>query len=359
MIIFIINYISILIYGFFYLLKPTQKCKIIITFIITIQLIFLLGFRKYNINTDTLNYYFLYSKLELGDYSSFWGDGFSFSNEYVYKLLNFLAWKLGFTFQTFLFFVAILEIIPFSIFIYKNSNNFITSFVILLSFSFYFYSFITIRQFLAYGLMLLNVENVFKRKWLKFFIVVLISSQIHISSLFFIPAFFLFRLKPSFKTITTFFIIGVLFLLFRKTIITFIINGLFPSYQIIETTSIAFLLFNMFIFLCCLFIYNYYHRSLGLLEANSGENQNNSYFLMCFLTGILLMVFCTITDNALRIAQFYSIFIIIVIPNCVNYLDKKTQSLVYPMVYIILAIVFLKTMDSISANMPQYVAFWM
>ena len=358
MLVFYINFFTMFLYGFLYLLKPIKKVKLIITILISAQLILLLGMRKYDINGDTFNYYYYsFRYLEMGDFSSFWGKTFSISGNYIYKVFNLIVWRLGGNYQAFLFVMALLEIIPFSIFIYKHSQNFVMSFVVLLSFNFYFYSFITIRQIIAYGIMLLNIENVFNKKPIRFIAIVLLVSQIHISALFFLPAYLLIYFKPNFTTLSIFGLIGIFFIVFGKALLTLVINLFFTKYEIIESPSVVFLLFNLFIFLLCFVIY----KKTNDVDASQTKDEfqtKNNYFLMLYLTGILLMTFCTITNNALRIAQFYSVSVILVLPNCLSKMDKQTKIITYPFVYIGLFFVFLRIMSSVSTGMPAYIPFW-
>ena len=356
MLIFYLNIFTVIFYGFLYSLSPTRTTKKILIVLITLQLILIVGLRSYKINTDTLNYFYTFKRLDKETFSQFFAPTNIASDNYAYKFLNYIVWAIGLDFQCLLIITACLEIIPFSIFIYKHSKNFIFSFLLLLFFNFYLYSLITIRQTIAYGFMLLNIENIIKRRPFRFIFFILLISMVHISTIVFLPAYLLLKVKPTKKTLVCYMTASVLIFALRHVLVNFLIGAIFTDYKIVESPSYMFLLFNLLIFLVSLYLVKKYKANF----LSKTEEELNNFFLIIFLTGVLLMIFGTVADNALRIVQFYSVIVIVLVPNSISLVKPKdTKKLLTVIAIIFFFAAYIKISSSIfSENMPEYIPYW-
>ena len=117
-----------------------------------------------------------------------------------------------------------------------------------------------------------------------------------------------------------------------------------------------FLLFNLLILLVSLYLVKKYKANF----LSKTEEELNNFFLIIFLTGVLLMIFGTVADNALRIVQFYSVIVIVLVPNSISLVKPKdTKKLLTVIAIIFFFAAYIKISSSIfSENMPEYIPYW-
>lgn len=369
--IYYIYFLSILGYMFIDIAFRRYRPKKFLMILMTIQFVLLVGFRDVSVGTDTINYFEIFNYLETENFSAFW-QGTTEKHTYVFRFINFIVWKLGGSFQLLLVIVAAMAVIPVMNYIYKNSKDYILSVLIYFSFNYYLWTFITIRQSIAYGLALLSIQYIKKRKLKPFLIIMLLSSGIHISSLFFIPAYWLYKLKISSKTLIKILVIEALVYAFRIPIAQLLINTMFKSYTIQMSDSLANYLLHILIAVFALLMYKsnylpkYEERIKALGTENSNqieiENEEKSFIefeYILFLVGTIVMLGCSVTSNGLRIANFYAIQILLILPNIVYFTNDRLGKLLVKLGVVVgCFFVFNMTLDELALRSMEYVPFW-
>lgn len=92
--IYYVNLFSVFLYGIIYICFKNKKIRKGIIFIFNIQLVCLTGLRKYTVGVDTKQYYYWFRYLIGNNISKFWNQSIN-KGAYLYKLLNYVIWKLG------------------------------------------------------------------------------------------------------------------------------------------------------------------------------------------------------------------------------------------------------------------------
>lgn len=189
-----IYFVIIIILFFFTICKEFPECRSInyVLFIIsTFILVLFAGFRG-NIEPDYLNYADIYKEsivtsrnntdIELGYF-------------YFNKVLNYL----GFGFQWVVFLMAAITIGIKAYFFKKYSPNYIFSLLLFYCSVYFLYDFIVIRQAFALSLFFVALPYLLERQFIKYFVIILCASTIHISALVLLP--FYFFLNKNFNVI--------------------------------------------------------------------------------------------------------------------------------------------------------------
>lgn len=115
--------------------------------------------------------------------------------EYGFQLLKY--WLLNLTYNYFwLFFVSAIIVVCSYLFIFKKlSRNYWLSVFIFITFNYYTFFFNGLRQGIAMAIIVLATPYLIKKEFLKYFLIVLIASLFHISSLIMILFYFIIKLK--------------------------------------------------------------------------------------------------------------------------------------------------------------------
>ncbi len=334
MIPFTIIIIEILILGFLYYTKYISKKNFCI--IVCISLVIVSGFRGISVGlNDTENVYLPSFELvsntpwnhlfELRKTTSNLNDvGFLI----IIKLLSEFKSEFLFIFMTSAPFIIIC-----CRFIYKYSKEPITSFVLFMSLNLYFGSFYLIRQTVASFFLLIALELLLKKKNILFFVFVIIAGTIHSTAYIFILAFPLCKFKMPFILQ-----IGVMVgsLIFAQ-------YGLPLWNSIVEYFSSYFYYYTR---------YNYsavgeFGQSwiIGFIivcisrlsyDKMNEDDKNINAFINLSVIATMFYGFMPLLSEFSRIAMFFGIGYIILLPNTIFYLrNRDFKYAFYAMVTII------------------------
>ncbi|WP_298505526.1 EpsG family protein [uncultured Maribacter sp.] len=199
-----------------------KKIFYLCTFLSTV-LIFVASIR-FEIGFD----FFLYRKIfeELPSFFSL------FSNmefEIGYTLFSFIVKLISNSFQFFLFVIAITTIILSQKSIIKHSPYPLISMFIYICFFYFFVVMGQMRQGLSMAVLFYSYKYIIKNNFRHFFITVLIASSFHISSLIFLPAYFVVRKKIKVSKILKAFIAILLINTFLIDYIVKLVHTLYFS----------------------------------------------------------------------------------------------------------------------------------
>lgn len=316
------------------------------------QWILISGLRHMSIGADTDAYRIMFEttkNLSWGDIiENFNSILFSGSNgkDPGYMIFEKLCQYITTNYQVYLIIIALIFTIPLGIIIYRYSKNPCVSFLI---YSCLFYSFFAItghRQTIVTGLgVLLGYELIKQRKFVKFMLSIIILSTIHKSVLFFIPFYFIATKKITFKYSIFILISFIAICIFRNKLISFItlLVG-YESYAQQFEGAGTWTFTAMFLLVVIVGIW----RSPIILKK---DNTDVTIWYNAVFTALLLVPFTFVDPSIMRAVQYFSIFIILLIPEIISSFNIKERPLVYYTSMGVMILMFIK-------NNPRYMFFW-
>lgn len=314
--------------------------------------IILSGFRHLSVGDDTEAYKNSFERVE----HSSWGDLFQnvydkyFLGEEIkdpgYRIVEKIANIFTDNYQVYLIFIALIFFVSMGIFLYKFSSNPYVSYIL---FSTLFYSFFAItghRQTIATAIVvLIGTFFIKKKKFVPFLVITLLASTIHISCLCFLPFYFISKIKINKATLIMYwgaiagsFILRYELLEFLQSIIGY------EQYQDYEGAGAGTFLYLLLI---VGLVATFFHKKL--LEGNSQIMQISINALMtaCFFSSLLL-----INQSTMRVVQYFSLFLMLLLPEISKIFPKKNDRAIYTMVITLVLVVLL------VMNNPEYKFFW-
>jgi hypothetical protein len=276
--------------------------------IIAVVLTLLAGFRAIGVSQDDFNYAYMFDSVY------YYEDWFRSRNELMavvipVTLKNFGIYSYATVFLTFSALGVSLKLTA----IKKYSTNFYFSLLFYYSYFFFLHEMTQIRAGVAIGILMFTITDIYKRNIYKFIGKVLIASTFHISSLIFLPMYFLNSKKINVKVylsvlIITFFI-GVTRAVNVFTIIPGFssmnqkltayqtLNSIFDEVNLLNSTNIFYLL--------VLTVLLIFHNQLSQVSKYAIIN-----FKIFFFAVTSLFFFSSVPPLAWRISELFSVFII-------------------------------------------------
>ena len=313
-------------------------------------------------HSDTWNY------LNSFDYSQFisWGDVFKqFIPTYFAPTYDGLLSKdPGFTvfekivriftsdYQVYLIVIAILCIVPLSLFIYKNVKNYTS---ILLAYSYYVYFYFSyipnssIRQSLALGLLFFSYDYLQKNKLIKSLLILVLASTLH-KSVFIFALFVILHRMGLHKIVFTNAIWLFFIVLFSYQVFAPLLAQLGDVYSVYANTdfytthqrSYTYLAFSLLIYLLILI-------PLITKKENEFEDYRMAYLASSF--ALLLTPLLLLEPTILRIIVYFAVWNFVLIPHSVNLYEKSMGNVIL----IVLIVLFLMTSFRVTND---YRFFW-
>lgn len=128
--------------------------------------------------------------------------------------------------QCFIIFSSILSIVPYGIFIYRNSEDVVFSTIFYITFHVYMNSFNIVRQAMAVGIILSGLEILKRKQYIRYLIYVLIAALIHTSAI--VAVLYILADRLKFKKTS----------IYSLTVVTLVI---IVGYNVIFSTALGFL----------------------------------------------------------------------------------------------------------------------
>lgn len=315
------------------------------------QWILVSGLRDWSIGADTYEYYLAFERVK----SIPWSTLIENVTEYLfqglkikdpgYALLTKIFQIFFKDYQMFLVAIAVVFMVPMAMWIYKYSASPCTSFLI---FSTLFYSFYAItghRQTIATALIVFGgYEYIRNHKWVKFGVVSFVAYLIHKSSLVFVPFFFLTMISvtPKYKKIC---ITAIAFISILGNRLYGPIASLigYSDAQVNSTIGGADLYAALLVALSIITLY---------LHPRIKRYREDADFLY-HATAITLLSALLVFQNQsfMRIQQYYSLFIMITVPEVLNSVKREHRLLAYLAFGLVMVLY-------IMSNDPYYQFFW-
>lgn len=312
--------------------------------------ILLSGLRGLSVGADTEAYAIMFEQSAYSPWSDIWQNVVL---KYIYRIdvpgKDFGYFLLQKVFRTFtgsytlwLLFIAIVFTVPMAILIYRYSSNACISWIV---YSTLFYSFFAItghRQTIATAIVVWGgLECIRKRKLIPFLLLTFIAYTIHASAICVLPFYWISQLKVTKAKLSIYMVGIVAAFLLRNQLLVFLqsIVG-YEFYQQYEGARAGVFLFLLIAMAVFTFIF--------WEQIQNSDNQVlnmsvNALMMACVFSPLLL-----INPSCMRVVQYYSVFIIFLIPEFRFAFHDNSKALFLRIIAIIMILLLVKQMPSYS-----------
>lgn len=331
----------------------SKKRRKIFCIIATVGWILLSGLRDVTVGSDTKAYFRFFTQIKGTSWETIFKMLYAkyFKGQPIkdpgYSLLEKIFQIFSKDYQWFLVFIAVLFFVGMGIFIYKYSCNPYVSFVL---FSCLFYSFFAVtghRQTIATATgVWIGVEFIKKKKLIPFLILIALSSTIHHSVICFLPFYWIAQFKVNKYTLIIYWVAVALAFLFRDPMFEFLKRVMgYDKYEEFEGAGSG-----VFLYLLLgvgVFVTLFYEKLVEGEEGGMITLSINALFCACVFSSLLL-----INQSTMRVVQYYSIFLMILLPKISSIFSKYKETLVFDVICTALMVLLL------IFNNPVYKFFW-
>jgi len=315
------------------------------------------GLRNVAVGDDTFAYYNLFETVRFFRWSWIWEDvgnyyfrglGKDPGYEVVEKLIQYLLPN----YQLFLLLIAGIFFTALGHFIYRNTellSDAVLAYVLYSCLFFLFFSITGQRQTLATAAALYGFEFIKSRKWYFFFPLILVASSIHRSVLIFLPFYFLASFRRTGLYMATMLLLFPLLMLYRQELSTAITEfGHYQEYSFYHEKTGTYTFTAMLLILAIV--------ALWRMKAVVAQHEYVRRFYNAFVIAIFLTPLTWVNPSNMRAVQYYSIFLLVLVPPVVNSLEVESRGL-RRLAYVvsILVLVILLVRSNIHA---EYKFFW-
>jgi len=331
-----------------------------ISFKITMILIFFLfALKAPTVGRDILGYKKVYDYMV----NATWTDFDVCWMEWGYEFLMMIFVHIfHFKFQTFMIAIYAFVFWSYYNFIKKYSNDYTTSMLIYICFTFSTFDMSAVRNMLAVAICLrayVHLEKFGKKEVLKFIFLVIMAAQIHTAAYVFLLALPLIKLPINAKTILLYTMTVAGMFVFRDYLYVIVNTIRDVSMEGIDIggNTIMYLLFVAFsvVIISLSNTQNKQYvrkmqkinfKNKEIVEKLSHEDIINP--LKMVLTGVCLLIFSSVSV-LIRLAQFFQFFIIVLLPNSVARLNFRTRVIAKLLIYIFLVVYYWKYALSVNS----------
>lgn len=261
--------------------------------------LFLVSALRYNVGVDYQNYINVFNRIQ-NNLPVHTEPIFNAIVKYVQKN----AWNQQWIFCAFSFLTVFIFIKA----IYDQSKNFVFSIFLFVCLGYYFYTFNSIRYYVAVAIALYSIKFLAKDRYILFLVCICLGSLFHKSIFIVILLYPLckLRLKMSYIVMTNY--IG-LALLFFKNYIKKLIFVFYPSYQNSVYDNEAVSYFNILLSILLLILSVVYYRN-----SIAGKKVSIIHFNM-IIGSFLIYTYCWWIPTVSRIGYYFIVSSIIHLPN--------------------------------------------
>ncbi len=288
-----------------------KKSAVSNTFLVlAFSILFLFSAIRYQVAIDYISYEQIFERIRKG-YSVYTEIGFNL----VVKLISLFTDNNRWIFAVF----SLLTILPIYKVIKKRSKDWGLSTFLFISLGYYFLSYQSIRQYLAYMIALYALDQLIDKRYGLFILWSIIGTAFHKSCCIILPVYLMaqFRWGPVWKTL--FFASGFLIIKARAILRNFIFM-FYPSYEGSAYDRINISYKNLLLCLCfCTVIFLCCYRKEKNRETKTLEN-------LCLIS-LYFYLFCWWIPEVSRIGFFFLIPVCILFPNILAVFRNRRQRL--------------------------------
>lgn len=319
--------------------------------ICALVLITLASLRGDSVGTDTLGYINDYFRLDQYSYQELLS---RYRDNPGYYLLSKVFADLGFSVEFWFGFVEMVYISAVYSLISRFSKDKAFSFLMFLILGCYSFSLSGLKQTLAMGIALWAFVCLYNNKNIEYFLLIVLSFFFHKTSVVFLAAFFLMKLKDSKKL---FILLTIAFLVFvvaydqiaRRSIIYYdnehYLSYLDESKSYSATTFIVYLT----IFTFSLFFFPKYIKEK--------YDEAKAVMVMSYL-GLITLPLAFSIASAFRISLYFSVFLDLLLPNCLFYIKRARNRLVIKVMIIFILLIYFIYVNRNGGSTVPYVFYW-
>ena len=186
-----------------------------------------------------------------------------------------------------------------------------------------------LRQILALILVLSSYKYLINKKYIVFFIYILIASQFHYTSFVFVVTVLLHRITISKKNVLIYFMILVVSFMFSGTILNYVMSQMniydqyleSDYYNIVDEPKLACIL-HLLIDLSILLL-GYISKCYAKTELS--RSLDNNFMMKLIMIGSIFWALSVNFSTIGRVAMYFDVFSIVFIPNAI-YSIKSSKS---------------------------------
>lgn len=333
-----------------------EKKKKAYVFFAGILLFLVMGLRHKYVGIDTMRYLERYRVSGKLDWSFFLDTSQWIKQEMGFTLVGKILHTLGVGNQMYLVLYALFISVCISRFVYQWCRNYFLGFYLHATIGLFTMSMSGIRQSIACCICWFAVEDILKKKPIRFVLLVLLAATFHQSAIFFLAFYFVRYLKLS-KVSGWLVWLFCLTLVFLRpvliTILTFLMPVKYDIYGMISDkhpVNPALVWIALLIPMFCLFFWE---------RKKMVSKEDEQLYSMCFFGSFLYAIITTLSlsSNMIgRMSQYYYIFNVVLLGNIVSEIeDYKTRYIVFLFTLLLPGYMFFKSQ---SLGISPYYFFW-
>lgn len=316
-----------------------------------IFLMFLSAFRNESVGIDTKGTYLFWfqriSQLNWDEMQTYFYKDWTFW--YGNKLLSLLTKE----YQYLLGICACASLFLIIRYIYKYSSDDILTYFIFVGCGYFALGMNMIRQYMAMAICIYAFDYIIKQEKKMFLLMVIFAASIHVTAIFFLPAYFVAYNKMKAKNIICYLIFIAFSVAAGYYLLLLVTNIFFAGYYqpqgFGEDEGGKATLFMVLTVL-----------SFGILNLKNivKRNEKNIVYYNLLWLALLIQVQAVYMSNVSRVGYYYNFFVILFIPEIIKSVKNKLlkQCLYYSMIVISLVVYFFK-MYNLNGVYP-YLFFW-
>lgn len=287
-------------------LSPGNASPVLFS-VLVIQEILFLGTRATTVGVDTARYAYVFENIFR----------YEFRYERGFTLFVKLIRQLTADESVFLLVAAAICLLPIGFVIYRFSQMPYLSWYIFICMFYFSFFFSGMRQSIAMALLFIAFYLLVKNKPIWAVAVVLLASTFHLSSITFLLLVLLYKHKMKKWEFFVFVPAYLLIFLFRSPIFNIILRIMYEDYEQVETNAYTWMSIQLILFLL-LYFFNFTLR----------EDRVRQLALTSMTIGCAFILLTSVGTNVLRVANYFNIFMVLLIPNSMRAIPKKLRPFV-------------------------------
>jgi len=328
-------------------------------YILLICLILILqsGLRNWAVGADTYSYFESFENTKSLSWLQVWGVITDYYTQNIgkdpgYAVFEKITQLIVPNYQIYLIVIATLFFSALGNFIFNNTKRLADAIFAFVLYSCLFYSFFSItglRQTMATAGVLWSYEFIKKRKLLPFILILLVSSTIHKSALIFLPFYYIAQIKNTKYLYSLVSLLFILFMFFKVPVSAFFKRtGGYEDYIVpyegsgTFTFTFMLLLIGVIAFFQMKFVIRKNRTVLPIYNA--------------FAMAIVFTPLTWVNPSAMRVVQYYSIFMLLLIPNVIQSFRRyslRVKRLAFSIAIAMLILLYIK-----GGLNSEYKFFW-
>lgn len=351
MVIYAANIALALAWGLLSSLVPARKAKAAIRALPFIQLYLIMALRSDSVGTDTAVYHQIFDQIVQTDWRALLirGNHLLGGLEWGYLILTKTISVFTSDFQVYNMIVCAVMLIPLYLLVRRYSSMHYLSVVLFVALGFFNFYLSAMRQALAMSIVMLSFPYLRDKKAVPFLACVTLAALLHRSAVFFYPAILAVDVnlaRPS--MISTYMLVLVLTFLARAKLFALVTKFAYAS-QKAQPTGAYTLLGVVFVTLVVSLVF---YRDM----VRDDEAKKLSVNLLA--VAVALMVFNTVSMLALRVAYYYYVFAIVMIPDVLKACRYRELRAIGTMVVLLFVVAYYLAVGVHALDAVPYRFFW-